>query len=78
MYSGISDWIDSTSTKEKEQHLLEFLNDFNRRTKENELIIDEHLFDEDNIPVSYPDMEALIIELEINSSDLENFVNDLE
>jgi CRISPR/Cas system CMR-associated protein Cmr5 small subunit len=75
MYENLEDWKDCTSTKEKEEQLLDYLSNIGNSTSESKKHIDNYLFDSDNLPVSYPDVEELFDMLDIDFEDFLEFIS---
>ena len=74
MNKKLVEWIDTTSTKEKEQALRQYLSEQGSLDKESERIIDIMLFDDNNIPFVDPDIKMVFEELVIDKDDFLEFI----
>ena len=77
MYADFETWVDYTTTKEKEQHLIQYLEDKGVIDKDSKRVVDENLFDDNNIPYAFPSIEEVFVALEIDVDDFIEFVSNI-
>jgi hypothetical protein len=78
MYENFQNWIEETSTKKKEGHILKFLEEESGNdTVDNKRLVDSYLFDENNIPKSEVDINTLFDELDIDEREFELFIQSM-
>jgi len=77
MYADFEDWVDYTTTKEKEQHLLSYLEDKGVIDNDGKRVVDECLFDDNNIPYAFPSIEEVFVALDIDEDDFIEFVSNI-
>ena len=74
MNEKFNDWIEETSTKEKEEVILNYLSHIGNDNKESKKLVDAYLFDADNIPVYSPDIDELFDALDIDKDDFVEYI----
>jgi hypothetical protein len=74
MSEKFNDWIEETSTKEKEEIILNYLSHIGNDDKESKKLVDAYLFDADNIPVYSPDVDELFDALDIDKDDFVEYI----
>ncbi|MFV2013819.1 MAG: hypothetical protein ACC656_00180 [Candidatus Heimdallarchaeota archaeon] len=78
MYNDIQEWIEETTTKEKETHILDYLEYNADLDDENRRVVDNLLFDENNIPRDSLDEEMLQAEFDLDLDFFIDYVNQLQ
>ncbi len=78
METKFNEWVEETSTKMKEQQLLDYLTELGQTDEESKRFVDLYLFDEDNIPISNPDVVGLFDDLGIDVSSFIEFISERE
>ena len=76
MYADFESWMAYTSTKEKERHIISYLESNSIIDDEARDIIDAEMFDDNNIPFAFPNVELIFDELGIDKNDFIEFVDE--
>ena len=75
MYKNINMWIEETTTKDKELTILSFLKNDGLNNKANKNIVDNILYDENNIARDNVDFKELFNNLNLDNDYFLDFIN---
>jgi hypothetical protein len=74
MNEKFNEWVKETSTKEKEEVILDYLSNIGNDDRDSKKLVDAYLFDSDNIPLHMPDVDELFDALDIDKDDFIEYI----
>jgi hypothetical protein len=74
MNEKFNNWVEETSTKEKEEVILDYLSNIGNDDRDSKKLVDAYLFDADNIPVHFPNVDELFDALDIDKDDFVEYI----